>query len=98
MQKCDDTTNEHIAEIDHIQRLIKGRQSTLFGAVEDLDNKIKSQDESMIAAFYSENMETIKRTCLIESDLPQFKEVPEKVNLTAKIDMSSLDEFLKGIE
>ena len=42
MQKCDDATNEHIAEIDHTQRLIKGRQSTLFGAVEDLDNKIKS--------------------------------------------------------
>ena len=49
MQKCDDTANEHMAELDHTQRLLKGRQSTLVGAVEDLENKIKSNDDSAIA-------------------------------------------------
>ena len=49
MQKCDDAAHEHMAELDHTQRLIKGRQSTLVGAIEDLDNKIKSNDDAMIA-------------------------------------------------
>ena len=97
-QKCDDAAHEHMAELDQSQRLIKGRQSTLVGAIEDLDEKIKISDDAGLIQYYAENFETIKRTCLIESDLPQFKEMTEKVNLNAKIDTSTLDEFLKGVQ
>ena len=51
-----------------------------------------------MAQFYAENLEMIKRTCLIESDLPQFRDIPQKISLSAKIDMQSLNEFLKNIE
>ena len=81
MQKCDEEAHEHKAELDHTQRLIKGRQSTLVGAIDDLDQKIKTNDDASLVEFYAENFETIKRTCLIESDLPAFKDVPEKINL-----------------
>ena len=46
MQKCDDMAHEHMAELDHTQRILKGRQSTLIGAVEDLDEKIKTCDDA----------------------------------------------------
>ena len=70
MQKCDDMAHEHMAELDHTQRIIKGRQSTLIGAVEDLDEKIKTSDDASLMHFFAENFETIKRTTVVESDLP----------------------------
>ena len=69
-----------------------------MGAVDELDGKIRQNDDVLVAQFYSENLEMIKRTCLAESDLPQFRDIPQRINLSAKIDMQSLNEFLKNME
>jgi len=34
----------------------------------------------------------------MDSDLPQIKEIPDKVNFQAKLDMTSLDQFLRDME
>ncbi len=59
-----------MAELEFTVKLIKGRQTTLVGAIEDLDEKIKNSDDAGLVQFYAENFETIKRTCLIDSELP----------------------------
>ena len=87
MQKCDDETTEHMAELEQTQRILKGKQSALLSAVDELDSKIKQNDDVAVAVFYADNLEMIKRTCLVESDLPQFRDIPQRVNLSAKIDM-----------
>ena len=69
-----------------------------MGAVDELDGKIRQNDDVQVAHFYAENLEMIKRTCLTESDLPQFRDIPQRINLSAKIDMQSLNEFLKNME
>ena len=69
-----------------------------MGAVDELDGKIRQNDDVLVAQFYAENLEMIKRTCLAESDLPQFRDIPQRINLSAKIDMQSLNDFLKNME
>lgn len=34
----------------------------------------------------------------MDSDLPQLKEVQEKINIQPKMDMTTLDQFLKEME
>ena len=87
MQKCDDEASEHMAELEQTQRILKGKQSALLSAVDELDSKIKQNDDVAVAVFYADSLEMIKRTCLMESDLPQFRDIPQRVNLSAKIDM-----------
>lgn len=44
-----------------------------------------------LSTYFANNYENMKRTCLMDSDLPQIKEIPEKVSFQAKLDMTSLD-------
>ena len=51
-----------------------------------------------LSTYFACNYENMKRTCLMDSDLPQIKEIPEKVCFQAKLDMTSLDQFLRDME
>ena len=51
-----------------------------------------------LSTYFANNYENMKRTCLMDSDLPQIKEIPEKVSFQAKLDMTSLDQFLRDME
>lgn len=51
-----------------------------------------------LATFFAQNYESMKRSLLLDSDLPQLKELPDKVIIQAKLDMSSLDQFLKDMD
>ena len=56
------------------------------------------EDDVQLATFYAQEYDSLKRTCLMDSDLPQIKDIPDKVNFQAKLDMTTLDQFLKGME
>ena len=98
LKQCDAQAMEHVAEMDGSTRLIKGRMAHLGEAIDSINQQIQQEDEVSLASFYAQNYVSLKRTCLMDSDLPQIKEIPEKVSLQAKMDMSSLDQFLRDME
>ena len=63
-----------------------------------IQSKVKIQDDCQLATFYALNYENLKHKCLTDPDLPQFRDLPDKLNLEAKVDMNSLDQFLHNIE
>ena len=70
-----------MAELDECTRLVKGRISHLNDAADAINREIQSEDDVSLITFHSQNYENYKRTCLMDSDLPQFREIPERVNL-----------------
>ena len=98
MNQCDSSAMELVAELDSSTRLIKGRMAHLEDAVDSIQNHVKQEDDVALCTFYSSNYESLKRSCLMDSDLPQIKEIPDKVNFQAKLDMTTLDQFLKDME
>ena len=50
-------------------------------AVEDINIQINQDDDVATASYYAENYENVHRQCLNDSDLPQIKDLPDKVNL-----------------
>ena len=59
---------------------------------------IRDRDEVALCTFYAANFEGLKRSCRMDTDVPQIKELPDKVNLQPRLDMQSLDAFLKDME
>lgn len=60
-------------------------------AIEEINVQMSSDDDVAVATYFAQNYENIRRTCLMESDLPQLKEINEKVNIQPRLDMTSLD-------
>ena len=98
LKQCDSSTMELVADLDNSTRLIKGRMAHLTEAIESVNAQIQNEDEVALATYYATNYESLKRTCLMDSDLPQIKDIPEKVSFQAKLDMTSLDQFLQDME
>lgn len=71
---------ELIAELDGATRLIKGRIDHLGDAVGKIQSQVKHEDDVSLSTFYANNYEIMKRTCLMDSDLPMLKEIPQKVS------------------
>lgn len=71
---------ELIAELDGATRLLKGRMDHLSDAVGKIQSVVKNEDDVSLATFFANNYEGMKRTCLMDSDLPLIKELPERVN------------------
>ena len=61
---------ELVADLDNSTRLIKGRMAHLSEAIESVNSQIQNEDEVALATYYATNYESLKRTCLMDSDLP----------------------------
>jgi hypothetical protein len=42
LQKCDDMTSEFISEMDQNTRLVKGRQTNMINAIDELTQQVKT--------------------------------------------------------
>jgi len=51
------------------------------------------REVAYIAQYYTQNFTKIQKTCLVDSDLPQLKEMP-----SGRVDIRSLEQFLTGID
>ena len=81
LAQSDQKASELLSELDGSTRLIKGRMGLLREAVEDINIQINQDDDVATASYYAENYENVHRQCLNDSDLPQIKDLPDKVNL-----------------
>ena len=70
MKQCDQTAQECIEELDGSTRLILGRIEHLGEAVETIKRNIQQEDDVLLATFYAQNYEQLKRSLLMDSDLP----------------------------
>ena len=70
MKQCDQTAQECIEELDSSTRLILGRIEHLGEAVETIKRNIQQEDDVLLATFYAQNYEQLKRSLLMDSDLP----------------------------
>lgn len=70
LKQCDASTMELVADMDNSTRLIKGRIAHLGEAIDSINSQIQQEDEVVLATFYANNYENLKRTCLMDSDLP----------------------------
>ena len=61
---------ELVAELDGSTRLLKGRMAHLGEAIDSINSQIMHEDDVQLATFYAQEYDSLKRTCLMDSDLP----------------------------
>lgn len=76
MINADTYMDKNVSEIDSYIRLINGRCVNLNSTVDQIKTQIQQSDEIELMNFYSNNQKKIL-SAVIESDLPQLKEIPK---------------------
>lgn len=84
-------------EVDQSCRLVKGRQTNLCNAINELSQQVRTCDEAQLATFFVTKVERIRKTCLVDSELAMLKD-QRSLQIVPKIDQESLDSFLRSIE
>jgi malate synthase len=97
LQKCDDMQNDYLQDIDQSCRLVRGRQTNMCNAINDLSLQVRQSDEAQLATFFVTKFDRIKKTCLVDSELSMLKD-QRSLQIQPKVDIESLDAFMKSIE
>ena len=70
VSQCDQSAMALIADYDGSTRLIKGRMAHLNEAIDELSYQMTNEDDVAVATYFATNYENLRRTCLMDSDLP----------------------------
>lgn len=97
MINSDAFMEKNLQEVESYIRLISGRCVNLNSTVELIRHAIKTSDDVGLMNYYSNNQQKVLQA-VIESDLPQLKEIPKQVNLKCDIDTTSLNKFIEDLE
>jgi len=80
LSQCDQGAMEIIADLDGSTRLIKGRIAHLNEAIDEINFQISNEDDVAAATYFALNIDNARRSCLMDSDLPQLRDCNDKIN------------------